>query len=542
MSIHGNQFLFPLFLRKSPSLPSIEDNEELTLAFYLLTKDLKSNEKIISFSRLLWPLLSIQGVISTHMILDGLKIFSKKGKFSNPPRQPLIGHILRNIDNRTEIEILNRTIDVLTYKDIEAEEIGTGEESEYQTLTIEGLINPEYLQSLLKLIPLLEYLPIKNYVPLDSSLSTESALDISEGYRKIIDTMKGNAYRWDTQANLIEKEINKWIKNLTAKLKDINMRYSSQISKTSRIINDVQMRKQIELENDKIDQWKVKEKKNLIENISVLFKTVERNLQEIIKKNRFFSTEETLKSKVFKDLLPPFEKHFVYLKEEGKRFLDSIEALHQKYNDLKMEAVRIDSKAKSRLEEFEKALNLKLQNRDKQLFEFEREKKEKISELKKFQIQIENLFGKIKEILQTKAKNCLQEAEDLIGWTIKDTQDELFAKPIQWIYIPLYVMFIEDEDLIEEHMNIIFPGYVGDINSLYKDLTDSFVKLKFFLNEKIEEDIKIRSNFEFSSDRKNLIKDPNIKKKIQMGIKNLRNISLLDDVIEAKIRENLNLI
>jgi len=79
MSIHGNQYLLPLFLRKDPNLPFIYENDELALAFYLLTKDLKG--KIISFSKLLWPLLSIQGVISTHIILDGLKIFSKKGKF-----------------------------------------------------------------------------------------------------------------------------------------------------------------------------------------------------------------------------------------------------------------------------------------------------------------------------------------------------------------------------------------------------------------------------------------------------------------------------
>ncbi|MFX0072584.1 MAG: hypothetical protein ACFFAO_15975, partial [Candidatus Hermodarchaeota archaeon] len=172
MSIHGNQYLLPLFLRKDPSLPHINENDELTLAFYLLTKEL-NKEKIISFSKLLWPLLSIQGATSTHIILDGLKIYSKKGRYSNPPRQPLIGHILRNVENRTQIEMLNRIIEVLTYKDTEAEEIGTGEESEFRTLTIEGLINPDHLNSLIKLIPYIEYSPIIEYAPLDTSLTTE---------------------------------------------------------------------------------------------------------------------------------------------------------------------------------------------------------------------------------------------------------------------------------------------------------------------------------------------------------------------------------
>jgi len=542
MSIHGNQFLFPLFIRKGSELYPLEDNEELTLAFYLLTKNLKPNEKIVSFSRLLWPLLSIQGVISTHIILDGLKIFSKKGKFSNPPRQPLIGHILRNIDNKTKIEVLNRIIDVLTYKDTEAEELGTGEESEFQTLEIEGLINPEYLQSLSKLIPLLDYLPIIKYVPLDTSISTELALDISEGYRNIINTMKGNYYRWETQTKLIGEEIEKWIIDITVKLKDIDFRYSSQISKTSGIIDDVQMKKDIEFEHDKIDQWEVNEKKKIIEKISVLFKTAERNLQEIVKRNRYFASEETLKTKVFDDLLPSFEGNFSYLEKEGNHFLELIETLYQKYNEFKTDATKIDAEAKSKLEEFKKNINIKLKNRDKQLSEYEIEKKDKIEELREFQIQIEAFFKNIKEIIQTKVKNCLLEAEELIGWSIKDNDAELFSKPIQWIYMPLYVMFTEDKDSMEERMNVVFPGYISDSEPYYEDLTESFAELKTILNERIEDDIKIRSNFEFSCERKNLIMDPNIKNQIKMGMRNLRNLSLFNDAMEAKIKTNLNAI
>ncbi len=542
MSIHGNQFLFPLFIRKGLESYPLEDNEELTLAFYLLTKNLKPNDKIVSFSRLLWPLLSIQGVISTHIILDGLKVFSKKGKFSNPPRQPLVGHILRNIDNKTKFQVLNRIIDILAYKDTEAEELGTGEESEFQTLEIEGLINPEYLQSFSMLIPLLEYLPIIKYVPLDTSISTELALDISESYRNIITTMKGNSYRWETQTKLIGEEIEKWITDITVNLKDLDFRYSSQISKTSGIIDDVQVRKEIEFEHDKIDQWNVNEKKNIIENISVLFKTAERKLQDIVKRNRYYANEETLKTKVFDDLLPSFEENFSYLKKEGNIFLESIETLYQKYNEFKAESIKIDAQAMSRLEDFEKNINIKLMDRDKQLSEYGVEKKEKIEELREFQIQIENLFENIKQIIQNKIKSCLLDAEELIGWSIKDNDAELFSKPIQWIYMPLYVMFTEDEDLMEERMNIVLPGYISDTVPYYEDLSESFAELRTILNEKIEDDMKIRSNFEFSCERINLIMDPNIKKQIQMGISNLRNLSLLNDTMESKIKTNLNLI
>ena len=281
-------------------------------------------------------------------------------------------------------------------------------------------------------------------------------------------------------------------------------------------------------------------KKKLIENISVLFKTAERNLQDIVKRNRYFANEETLKTKVFDDLLPSFEDNFSYLKKEGNRFLESIETLYQKYNEFKTESTKIDAQAKSRLEEFEKNINIKLKNRDKQLSEYGVEKKEKIEELREFQIQIEDLVENINQIIQNKVKNCLLDAEELIGWSIKDNDAELFSKPIQWIYMPLYVMFTEDKDLMEEGMNVVLPGYISDRAPYYEDLTESFAELRTILNEKIEDDIKIRSNFEFSCERKNLIMDPNIKKQIQMGMRNLRNLSLLNDAMEAKIITNLN--
>ena len=541
MAIHGNQYLLPFFLRKDPSLPYIYENDELAIAFYILTKDLKQ-EKILSFSKLLWPLLSIQGVISTHIILDGLKIFSKEGKFSNPPRQPLIGHILRNVDNRTDVELLNKIIDILTYMDTEAEEIGTGEESEYQTLTIEGLINPEHLQSLLKVIPYIEYLPIKDYSPLDTALTTEDALDLSEKYRNTIDTMKGNAFRWETQISLIEKEINKWMTNLTVKLKDIELRFSSQINKTTSTIDSSQIKEQLELEHDKIDQWKVNEKKNIIENISVLFKTAERNLQDIIKKNRFYSQEDSLKSRVFEDLITPFDDHFSYLIKEGKNFLENVDNLHDKFIEFKKQASQIDAEAESKLKNLETSLKTQLLDRDKQLTDLKKEKEEKIKELKNLHNEVEKRFTEIKNIIQNKMNDCFQDANDLIDWSIKDTQDELFSKPIQWVYMPLYAMFVEDEDAMEERMNIILTGYIGDITTLYEDLTDSFAGLRTLINEKIEDDMKIRSNFEFSVEKNNLTKDPGFKKKIEMGISILRNKGLMNDQIEANIKEKLNLI
>lgn len=540
MSIHGSQYLLTLFNGPS-NLPPINENDELALAFYLLTKDKNPNDKIISFSRLLWPFLSIQGVISTHIILDGLQLFSRKGKLSNPPRQPLIGHLIRNIENRTKLEQLSKIYDVLTYKDMEAEEIGEGEESEFQKLNIESLINPGFLQTLAKLLPFIDYKPITDYMPLDSGLSTDLALEIANKYRKMIDYMKGNALRWENQIDLIGKEIDKWLIELNVQFKDLHSRYSSQISKTTQIIDNSQVQEQLDLEGDKIEQWKVNQKKKLIESISVLFKTAEYQLEEPLKKNKMFTQSDTLKSRVFEDVINSFDRHFDYLENEGHKFIETLAMLKEKFNEIKERGPQIDEQAKKRLIDLRSQLNSELKARNTQLSEVENEKQLKISEINSFKEQIEDLYSKIKSIIKTKQNNCLQEARDLISWSLNDNKAEIFSRPIQWVYMPLYAMFIEDKETMEEKLRILFPGNVNqDPNNIYSEISEEIEMLKNQIYEKIEDDMALRSNFEFSCENKNILDDKNLDKKIQQGISILRNKNIINEEIERIIRNNLS--
>jgi len=73
-------------------------------------------------------------------------------------------------------------------------------------------------------------------------------------------------------------------------------------------------------------------------------------------------------------------------------------------------------------------------------------------------------------------------------------------------------------------------------------LSNSFAELRALLKELIDEDMKLRSNFEFSVENKNLIKDLNFKKKIQMGLSILKNKGLVNNQIEDTIKKNLDLL
>ena len=153
------------------------------------------------------------------------------------------------------------------------------------------------------------------------------------------------------------------------------------------------------------------------------------------------------------------------------------------------------------------------------------------------------MYKKIKEIIENKQTICSQEAQELIKWSLNDNQSELFSRPIQWIYMPIYTMFVENEATMDEKMNIVFPGYItNNPDKIYEFISDAVLNLKNELSEIVEDNMAIRSNFEFSSESKNLMKDTNLKKRIQSGLSKLKEKTLINENIENKIRENLNLI
>jgi hypothetical protein len=94
---------------------------------------------------------------------------------------------------------------------------------------------------------------------------------------------------------------------------------------------------------------------------------------------------------------------------------------------------------------------------------------------------------------------------------------------------------------MEEKLHIIFPGNVNqDPNNIYNEISEEVEMLKNQIYEKIEDDMALRSNFEFSCENKNILEDKNLDKKIQQGISILRNKNIINDEIEKVIRNNLS--
>ena len=66
------------------------------------------------------------------------------------------------------------------------------------------------------------------------------------------------------------------------------------------------------------------------------------------------------------------------------------------------------------------------------------------------------------------------------------------------------------------------------------------VNLKHIVTEKVEDDMALRSNFEFSCENRNILEDPSLSKKIQQGISILRRSAIINGDMENIIRSKLD--
>ena len=116
--------------------------------------------------------------------------------------------------------------------------------------------------------------------------------------------------------------------------------------------------------------------------------------------------------------------------------------------------------------------------------------------------------------------------------------------PVIWVFFPLYMSLIEGE--FEEKIKLLLPGFINrnalNTESLKEELDPSYSTYLQNLMMKIEEDMKVRSNFEFSGEKNNLLEDPNIKKQIQNGISSLQSSAIISDVLAKEMEEKLNFI
>ncbi|MHA1821986.1 MAG: hypothetical protein ACTSU2_02235 [Promethearchaeota archaeon] len=537
MSIHGIQKIMPYLL--DPSLEMISTPGDLAIGLINCLEKYKEGEKLKIFSRIAWPLIFTQGDPSSHIVFDDVGISKMKINITNAPRLGAIGHVLRNIDQSSYSELLQRIKKIILYteegKQYKSEE-KEEELEEYKEISIKGLMNPKLIAALEKLITKVFEESISNYALLESQYSLENALEWAEQYRNYIELLKGNAIRWENAATLIKKHFDEWLIELNVKIKDAKMRYKSTISKEESSITEEQVKEMLDAEKDKLDQWNLIEKKKVLEKIGGAFLPIDQFIEDIHNKNTHFTNTDNYKRGDVKKALFFAKKHIEFLEKSVETYKQKINALKSAFEKYRNNINEIDAETEKRYKEKELELKTKLSQRNSRIQTINEASLQYIKNLEEAKEMLEQQLNELIEIIKKKAESCRQDKHNLESWGLKDNISNL-SMPVIRIFMSAFVALYEDEEE-EERLVVCLPCTI-DKNLEIKSINESFRDFEETIEKTLDEDMKIRSNFEFAMDKSNLLTSSEFYKKLDQGFKLLKNAKYLNDEIEQKYKKLL---
>ncbi|MHA1794841.1 MAG: hypothetical protein ACTSUK_01925, partial [Promethearchaeota archaeon] len=171
-------------------------------------------------------------------------------------------------------------------------------------------------------------------------------------------------------------------------------------------------------------------------------------------------------------------------------------------------------------------LQMKKEEQEQKIQNLKQEHSEKIRIIQKNLDELSTLEQEILSIIDEKMKECMQTENEIRKWQINDEITNI-RNPTSKFYIPIGIALIEDDDF-EERFEIILPSIIGP-NLSRKPFSDAFFQFEKDISEILDDDMKLRSNFEFT-----LEKSVDYRKNIEVGIKNLFDKELINIKMKQK--------
>ncbi|MHA1728600.1 MAG: hypothetical protein ACTSWY_07690 [Promethearchaeota archaeon] len=530
MSIHGNQKFFPFALNSSGKI--IKSSADYAIALKKCLDQRKDGETLVEFSRLAWPLIITQGSPTSHILFDDIGICDLKIEITNSPRQSTIGHVLRNIESRSYEEMLDYIKNIILYteKGQKIETKNDEETEEFKKVSINAIMPPSITSELGKIWSKIIIAPISHYALLESKYSVEIVLNLSLQYRNNIDIIKGNKIRWKNLKNLIYEPFQKWLNDLSAQIKDNELRYKSTINKEESSITARNVEDLLNSEYDFLQQWGLQQKKGVLEKMGGAFLPIDHLIEKLRNRNKFFVNTERFKTTAVDRAVQAANNHILYVEEIKEKIGDNVENVRKSIKGYMHEIKNIDQEIKERLEKKRLELKTKLAQRNSRILTVSQASEKHIEQLKNAENSLERKFEEINNIIDTKMSDCDQDQQNLLNWGILN---EIIGSgmSVQRIFLPIFVGSFEDEEE-DERLVFIFPCIVE--KDLLIKVLNGLEELAKKTERIVESDMKTRSNFEFTMERMNLLKNEDCLNIIKDGFTVLKNLGLCDNSISSK--------
>ena len=516
MSLHGIQKFLPYIIGMNGERIELPADYAVGLKNCLDRK--KKDESLVNFSRLAWPFILIQGNSSSHIVFDDVGICNLDEKIINPPRQATIGHILRNIDNKTYEDMLEMIKSVILYSDegkkIKSDNGKEEEVEEFKIVKVDGLIKPELIDGVAKLIPQLKNSPISEYALLESVHSVESALNLSQNYKDFGNLILGNKVRWNTLKELIQGPFDSWLTELKVKIKDAELIYKSTITKEESSITADSVTDTLDAKKDSTDQWAMQEKKNILAKIGGSFVGIDQILDELRKENTFFLNTDSFKLLKIEDAINTSRKHLDVINEACENIKERAEKIRLNIDNSLAQIKQIENESDKRIRNKTVELRTKLAQRNTRIQSVSEASESYITDLKDAEQFLHDKLLEIHEIIDNKMSSCEKDMINFQKWGLSDEISKINL-PVLRIFMPLYIALFEDEE--EDERIVISLPTISNKNLDLEHVNEGFKKFSEKIETIIEDDMKIRSNFEFTMDRLNLLKNDTTEKKIRDG-------------------------
>ena len=537
ISFHGSQKFFSFLLDSNKF--SIKSPADYAVGFKDCIDQMKPNEHLISFSRLAWPIILTQGDPTNRVIFDDVGVCDLNLVITNSPRTSTIGHVLRNIYNRKQTEILDNVNSIILYTEESKNIEGAQDEEleEFKEIKIASMVSQDIIKGFGEIWRGLTIEPISQYALLESKYSVEIALNLTENYRQYLNVVRGNRIRWNNLISLVSEPFDEWMRNLRAKIKDTELRYKTSLNKEEISITARDVKKLLNAEYDNLQKWNLQEKKVILEKIGGGFLPIDQTVDLLKKKNKFFLNTESFKTFHVDKAVPMVKDHLEFIKDINRKIAEKTAQIEENLENFVGNINKIDEETKIRYEKKENELNSKLVQRDARIEDVREVNKAQIEQLKENEDEIEQKFNEIKDVIIRKMSESENDLQKLLQCGL-DNKIVGEGMPVERIFLPVFVALLEDEEE-DERLVFSFPCIVG--NGLELTKIDGLEALREKTMSLIEDDMKVRSNFEFTMEKINLLNNKKFEKLLSSGFNMLERKGISDKITADKYIGQLKL-
>ncbi|MHA1775827.1 MAG: coiled-coil domain-containing protein [Promethearchaeota archaeon] len=517
---------FPFTLEEKTHL-ELSLNETLAINFITILNRLNlEKEHIVKISEILWPIMFIQSEPNAKLVIDNVGVLFFENKIPNAPRSAQVGHILRNKDLEY-LERLKKAKSIIKFQEtIEISEQQTDvSDNEYLIKKIPGLFPPEILNGLGKMMKYVKPVDLSKIEQLESQYSFDDALDYAQEWIELLNFIRGTKHRWKTLIDLVTEPIEKWKLDLKVQLKDVDDFYKKKIKNLDQI-DDASIKAKMDEARNNIDQWILQEQKSIIERIGKLFIRIDLLFEDANKHNSEFLQLDTLKTRKIGDVVVDAFQNVAFLREILDKSNNELDLISNKINHIREELEKTNLSAEEKVALLAQELQMKKEEQEQKIQNLKQEHSEKIRIIQKNLDELSTLEQEILSIIDEKMKECMQTENEIRKWQINDEITNI-RNPTSKFYIPIGIALIEDDDF-EERFEIILPSIIGP-NLSRKPFSDAFFQFEKDISEILDDDMKLRSNFEFT-----LEKSVDYRKNIEVGIKNLFDKELINIKMKQK--------